>query len=185
MRLMRIFGVVIMFTTGLMIGSGAGVSSSDGAFTRFFLAIGDYYGIPQREVMMIRERGIPVYEIPVVLFIAKRAHAAPEIITDFRLRDNTWLSTTFHFGLGAEIFYVPMGVVVRDSFYSKAYGYYKHKPKKEWKTIPLNDDDIINLVNLKLISEHYGYPPEKVIQMRSEGREFAAINDEIRKERKD
>ncbi len=173
-----------MFITGSMIESDAAVSSSDGAFIRFLLAVGDYYGIPQRELMIIKGRGISVYEIPVVLFIAKRAHVAPEIIMDFRLRDNAWLHTTLHFGLGAEIFYVPVSVIVKDSFYGKAYGYYRHKPKKEWKTIVLSDDDIVNLVNLKLLSDHYTYPPEKIIRMRSEGREFVTINDEIRKERK-
>jgi len=132
---------------------------------------------------MIRERGIPPYEIPVVLFIAKRAHIVPEVITDFRLRDNAWLYTTLHFGLGPEIFYVPVGMVVKESLYGKAYGYYKHKPKKEWKTIVLSDDDIINLVNLKLISEYYGYPPEKIMKMRSGGKDFFSINDEIRKEK--
>jgi len=102
---------------------------------------------------------------------------------NFRLRDNTWLYTTLRFGLGPEIFYVPVGVVAKDSLYGKAYGYYNHKPKKEWKTILLSDNDIINLVNLKLMSEHYGYPPEKIIKMRSGGREFDSINNEIRKEK--
>ncbi len=187
MRLMGIFLVVLIFATALAIESPAEgayteISPEEEALSGFFLAIGDYYRIPQTEIIIIWKRGIPAYEIPVVLFIAKRAHVAPEIVMDFRLRDNTWLYTTLRFGLGPEIFYVPLGVAAKDSLYRKVYGYYEHKPKKEWKTIVLSDDDIINLVNLKLMSEHYGYPPEKIIKMRSEGREFGSINDEIRKE---
>jgi hypothetical protein len=179
-----------MFTTASVIESGAGgadtrVSSGEGALTEYFLAVGDYYRFPQSEIIIIRERGIPPYEIPVVLFVAKRAHVAPEIITDFRLRDNAWLYTALRFGVGPETFYVPVRVVVRDSVYGKAYGYYKNKPKKEWRTIMLSDDDIINLVNLKLMSEYYGYPPEKIMKMRSRGKEFGSINDEIRKEKKE
>jgi hypothetical protein len=188
MRLMGIFFAVLMFTTVSVIESGAGgsntgVSPGEEALNGFLLAVGGYYRIPQTEVVVIRERGIPPYEIPVVLIIAKRAHVAPETVTDFRLRDNTWFYTTLRFGLGPEIFYVPMGVVVKDPLYSRVYGYYTHKPKKEWKTILLSDDDIINLVNLKLMSEHYRYPPEKVIKMRSRGKEFVSINEEIKKER--
>jgi len=164
-------------------GVDTGVSPGEEALSGFFLAVGDHYRISQTEVLIIRKRGMPAYEIPVVLFIAKRAHIAPEIVADFRLRDNTWLYTTLRFGLGPEIFYVPVGVVVKDSLYGKVCGYYKHKPKKEWKTIVLSDDDIINLVNLKLMSEHYGCPPEKIIKMRSGGKEFVSINDEIRKEK--
>lgn len=179
-----------MFTTASVIelgtrGPDRDASPGDKALSRFFHAVGDYYRIPQREVMIIGGRGMPPYEIPVVLFIAKKGHVAPETIADFRLRDNAWLYTAFRFGLGPEVFYVPVGVVVRDSLYGKAYGYYKHKPKKEWNTIRLSDDDIINLVNLKLMSEYHGYPLEKIIKMRSAGQEFDSINDEIRKERKD
>jgi hypothetical protein len=186
---MGFFLAVLMFMNASVIESGPGGASAGGslgdeALSGFSLTVGDYYRIPQWEVIVIRRRGIPPCEIPVVLFIAKRAHVAPEIITDFRLRDNTWLYTTFHFGLGPEIFYVPVGVVVRDPLYGKAYGYYKHKPRKEWKTIALSDNDIINLVNLRMMSEHYGYPPEKIIKMRSEGREFVSIDGEIRKEGK-
>ena len=47
----------------------------------------------------------------------------------------------------------------------------------------LSDEDIINLVNLKLMSEHYGVPPEKIIKMRSGGKEFVSINNEIIKEK--
>jgi hypothetical protein len=42
---------------------------------------------------------------------------------------------------------------------------------------------VVNLVNLKFMSEHYAYAPEKVMQMRSEGQHFVAINDSIQKEK--
>ena len=188
MRLKGVFMAVIMLTTTASVresdaGGDMGVSIAGEGLSGFFLVVGDYYRVPQKEIIIIRERGIPPYEIPVVLFIAKRARVAPDVITVLRLRDNAWLHTTLRFGLGPEIFYFPVGGVVRDPPYGRAYGYYKHKPKKEWKTILLRDDDIINLVNLKLMSEHYGYPPEKIIKMRSEGKEFVLINDEIRKEK--
>jgi hypothetical protein len=188
MRLKGVFLAVIMLAITASAresdaGGDMGVSIAGEGLNGFFLAVGDYYRVPQKEIIIIRERGIPPYEIPVVLFIAKRAHVAPEIIMVLRLRDNAWLHTTLRLGLGPEIFYFPVGGAVRDPPYGRAYGYYKHKPKKEWKTILLRDDDIINLVNLKLMSEHYGYPPEKIIKMRSEGKEFILINDEIRKEK--
>lgn len=188
MHLKGVFLAVIMLTAAASVsGSDAamdmGVLGAEDALGGFFLAIRDYYRISQREVMIIRERGISPYEVPVVLFVAKRAHVAPDLIIDLRLLDNPWLHTTLRFGLGPEIFYVPVSGEVRDSPYSRAYGYYKHKPKEKWKTILLSDDDIINLVNLKLMSEYYRYPPEKIIKMRSGGREFGVINNEIRKEK--
>ena len=186
---MGIFLTGLIFTTVSAIESRAidtRVLPGEEALSGFLLTIGNYYRIPQTEVMIIKEMGIPAYEVPVLLFIAKKARVEPENIRDFRLRNNTWLETTLRFGLGPQIFYVAVGGGINDALYGKAYGCYKHKPKKEWKRIVLSDDDIINLVNLKLLSEYYGYPPEKIIKMRSQGREFCSINDEMRKqERKD
>lgn len=88
-----------------------------------------------------------------------------------------------HFGLSPEIFYVPVRAVPGPP-YGKAYGYYKNKPKKEWKKIVLDDDDIINLVNLRFISKHYVYSSDNVIRMREKGKSFIDINHEIREIKK-
>ncbi len=165
-------------------GVGRGASPGEEVLRGFLLAVGDYYRVPQSEVVIIRKRGIPPYEIPVILFIAKRAHVEPKTITDLRLRGNIWLDIALHYGLGPDLFYVPAGVVVAGPPFGRAYGYYKNKPKKDWKTILLSDDDIINLVNLKWVSEHYGYPPGKIIKMLSGSKEFVSINEEIRREKK-
>ncbi len=187
-RFIGIFFAILMVTISSITEldtPSVGPTTSPGkeALNGFVLAVGDYYRIPQREVIIIKERGIPPREIPVVLLIAKKAHVAPEIVADFRLRGNTWLDTTFRFDLGPEIFYVRVGLVIRDPLYGNVYLRYTHKPKKEWSRIALSDDDIINLVNLKLMSEHYGYPFETIIRMRSSGQQFDSIDDEIRREK--
>lgn len=158
-----------------------GFSLTNGNLRSFHLAIGEYYRIPEREVIIIRERRIPEYEIPVVLFIAERARVAPAAIIDLRLAGRSWLDISLRYGIGPEVYYVP---VERDHGppYGKAYGHYKHKHK--WKEVRLDDDDVVNLVNLRFLSERYRYEPEHIVRMRSEGHSFAAINDEIRHYRK-
>ena len=84
-------------------------------------------------------------------------------------------------GFGPDLFYVPTNGEVTGPPFARVYGYYRNKPKKDWKTISLSDDDIISLVNLKWMSEHYGYSPEKIIRMRSGNGEFISINEEIRR----
>lgn len=162
-----------------------GVSIGDEGLRGFYFAVGDYYRVPVRDVIVVRERHIPDEEIPVVFFIAQRAHVRPATIRDLRLRGMTWMDITLHFGLSPEIFYVPIReVVVTGPSYGNAYGYYKKKPRKEWRKIVLDDDAVINLVNLRFISDHYGYEPEKVIKLREGGKNFIVINKEIAKEKK-
>lgn len=160
-----------------------GLSVNEGG-NSFFLSVGDYFGVPQKEVVYVRERHIPDDEIPVVFFLAKRARVAPSAIIDMRLRGMPWMDISLHYGLGPDIFYFPVKeTVVLGPPYGKAYGYFK-KPRKEWKHIRFADDDVINLVNLRFISEHHHYAPEKVIVMRGEGRNFVYIDNDIRKGKK-
>lgn len=162
-----------------------GVSIGDNGLRGFYLAIGDYYRVPEREVVVVRDRHIPDEEIPVVFFLAQTAHVSPSAIIDLRLAGRSWPDISLHFGLGPEIFYVPVKeTVVIGPPYGKAYGYYKKKPRKAWKSIVLSDTDVVNLVNLKFVSEHYKYPPEKVMKLREGGKNFVAINDEVVKEKK-
>jgi hypothetical protein len=159
-----------------------GISAGSGGVNSFYLAIGDYYRVPEREIVVVRERRIPDEEIPVVFFIASRAHVGSAAVMDFRLAGNSWMDVALHFGLGPDVFYVP---VERDYGppYGHAYGYYKHHKRKQWSSIRLGDGDIVNFVNLRFMSEHYGYSPDQVIRLRSEGRSFRDINEGFHKQK--
>ena len=118
-------------------------------------------------------------KIPVVFFIAQRAHVAPSTICDMRLQGESWMEISLHFGLGPEVYYVPVSEVYGDP-YEQVYTYYREKPRTEWRTIRLSDDDIVNVVNLRFVSEQQGYDPPQVMKMRSEGKSFMKINEEVK-----
>jgi hypothetical protein len=159
------------------------VSGDSKGINEFNLSIGEYYRVPEREVVVVHERGIDEEELPVVFFLAQRARVRPEVIVDLRLRGMNWMDITLHYGLNPDIYYVPVKVVRKGPPYGNAYGYYKKHKKKDWKKIRLSDADIVNQVNLRFISEHHGYSPEQVMRYRSEGRKFAVIDRDIRTER--
>ena len=163
---------------------GLGLSGGNEGITGFNLSVGNYYRVPEREVLIVRDRGIHQEELPVVFFLAQSAHVAPGVIVDLRLRGMNWMDITLHFGLQPDIYYVPVRVVGKQGPpYGNAYGYYKKHPKREWKKIRFKDDEIVNQVNLKFISEHYGYDPAQVMKHRSEGRRFTEIDRDVREQR--
>jgi hypothetical protein len=154
-----------------------GVSGGDEDIRSFHLSIGDYYHVPEREVIVVHERGIYEEDLPVVFFIAQRAHVSPDAVVDLRLRGMNWMDITFHYGLSPEIYYVP---VKQGPPYGHAYGYYQKHSKGGWHRDDLEDADIVNQVNLKFLSEHHKYAPEKVMEYRSEGKNFTIIDRDIR-----
>lgn len=188
---MRIFLMSVICLASLMIAPltsfgiewNIGISGGSGGLNGFSLSVGEYYRAPEREIIVIRERGISEEELPVVFFIAQKARVSPKVIVDLRLRGMNWMDITLHHRLSPEIYYVPVRVAKQGPPYGNAYGYYKRHPKKEWKKIVLNDEDIVNQVNLKFISAYHGYAPERVIEYRSQGRNFVTIDRDIRNEK--
>lgn len=157
-----------------------GVKADESGITEFYLAIGDHYKAPEKEVVIVREKGIPDDDLPVVFFIARSAGVPAIAVIKLRLDGKSWMDITFHYGLTAGIYYVDVKEV-KGPPYGKAYGHFKKKPKKDWKTIKLADADIVNFVNLRFLSEHYGHSPDEIISMRSKGESFVNINAKVKK----
>jgi hypothetical protein len=75
--------------------------------------------------------------------------------------------------LNPKIFFVPLSANgAARTPYQKSYDYYKGHSNR----VNLSDADIINWVNLKFLSEHYGYDPQEIVQMRTAGKSFSDIN---------
>lgn len=143
----------------------------------FHLAVSNYYHVPEREVVVVRDRRVRDDEIPVVFFIAQRARVAPSTIVDLRLRGLSWWDISVRYHLGADAYYVPVAVAPGPP-YGRAYGYYK-KPRAQWRTIVLADADVVNLVELRFLSEYYHVPPERVITLRGGHTDFVAVHREV------
>jgi hypothetical protein len=178
--------LVLAFSlTTLAASIGAGEASAQTPFSvsahigDFHVAVANYYQVPEREVIVIRERRIPDDEIPVALFIARHAGVPWGRVVDMRLRGHSWWDISVRLGVSPEVYYVPVAVVSGPP-YGRALGHYKKKHKKEWRTIVLTDADVVNLVELRFLSEHYRVPPERVIELRGRDRDFVAIHAHLR-----
>lgn len=162
-----------------------GISGGEKGIEGFHLSVGNYYDVPEREVVVVHERGIHDEELPVVFYLSKRAHVRPEAVVDLRLRGMSWMDITLHFGLHPDIYYVPVTVIKEyHSPHGHAWGYYKKHPRHEdWRRIQLRDAEIVDQVNLKFISDHYKYSPERVMKYRAEGRNFPGIDRDVKNEK--
>ena len=182
-----------MVLIGLMLCQGStlaqlrdidlGATISDGRLRSFYLAISDHYRVPARQVVEIRNRQrISDDELPVIYFLAARARVQPSAIIDLRIKKMSWFDISLRFGLTADVFYVNVGAQRIGPPYGNAYGYYrKYGPSKDWKKFRLTDREVVDLVNLRFMSEYHGRTPEEIIEMRGRQSGFVAINDEILK----
>lgn len=157
----------------------AGISIDKDGIKSFYLAIGEHYNVPEKEVVVVREQKIPDDELPVVFFIAGRAGVRPKAIIDLRLSGLSWMEISLHFKLHADIYYIDVPGNYGPP-YGKALGHFKNRKRHQWREIRLGDPEIIDLVNLRFISDHYGWSPAEVIKMREKGQSFVAINGNVK-----
>lgn len=150
-----------------------GVSGSDSGINGFSLSIGDYYRVPQQEVVII-ERSIPREEMSVVYYLASKSHRDARYISNLRVRGLSWWDITFRLGLDPRTIYI---VDSRHHFgppYGQAYGYSKHKKRH------LRDAEIIELVNVRFLSDYHHISPDEVINRRRGGERYMNIDEHYR-----
>jgi hypothetical protein len=149
----------------------------------FYLSVGNFFGYPEREVIVIHERGIRDDDLAVVFFISRYARIAPEAVIKLRVVDHwSWVRICDYYRIPPTAFYIT--VQEYGPPYGHAYGYYRRHPhQSDWAKIRLTDADIVNQVNLIFISKYYDYPPERVIRMRDLGTSFGNIERKVYRER--
>ena len=172
--------IVTLLSSAIKADVNFGFSAGDDGLNSFYLAIGDYYRVPDKEIVGARERRVPDEELPIVFFIARKADAHPSIIIDMRLHGQSWMDITMHFKLSPEVYYVKVEENPGPP-YGRALGHFRDRDKSRWGTIVLNDAEIINLVNLRFASEHYKLSPEQVMKWRGDGKNFVTIHGDIKK----
>lgn len=150
------------------------------------LVYSEYYRVQPAVVVDLERKRLSEDDMSVLLFLSGMGRVAPEVILRRRLAGDSWWMITERLRLDPmKIYYVPVPEHVQPGPpFGKAYGHFKVKQRgkltlsdtllKEHR-IALDDDDIRNLVQLRLVSEYYGYPPEEIIKRRERGEQFGRM----------
>jgi hypothetical protein len=183
-RLRRLFGLSLLLGLTL-VGTRTDAQTAVTSVTSlsvvrvsdFQQAVSDYFHVSAHDVAVIRDRRIRDEDLPVVLFVAQEASLAPATVVDLRLRGYSWWDISVRYQLGADVYYVPVAGTPGPP-YATAYGYYR-KPRSQWNTIVLTDADVVNLVNLRFLTERYHVSPQRVMEVRGRSGDFVAVEREV------
>jgi len=155
-----------------------GLSLDQDGLKGFYLAIGEHYQSPQKEIVVVRGQ-VTDEELPVAFIIASAAGVDVSSVVKLRVGGKSWMEISLHFNLSSKVFYVPL---VRDPGppYGKAYGHFKNKAGRESKKVRLTDVEIIDWANLRFLSEYHSCSPEEIVKSRKAGHNFATISKELK-----
>lgn len=151
-----------------------GISGSERGISGFALSIGDYYHVPSRDVVVI-ERRIPRDELGVVYFLSRHSHRDAGFIADLRHRGLSWWDISIRLGLDPRTLYVVDSRRHYGPPYGKAYGY-----DKKGKSYRLRDAEIVELVNVRFLSDYHRVSVDDVIDRHRRGERYHHINDHYR-----
>lgn len=162
MTAIRRVGMVLAAAGVLWPGS---VAAQGGAAGReaYFGAVAEYFALPAAEVSILGEWRIPDEEIPVVIFLARKAGVSPEAVVALRRSGRGWSELAGRYGLGADQFHVPLGDGVPAGALTDAYARFRALPATRWGEVTLSDREVVGLVNLKVLAQTLGRSPEEIL----------------------
>ena len=144
-----------------------GVSGSDNGIDGFSLSIGNYYHVPQPQIVEVRNH-VNDDEMGVVYLLSQRSNRDAGYITNLRNKGLSWWDITLRLGLD------PYSVYAVDApSYGKNFG---HKR--------MEDKEIIDRTNIQFLSKYYHVRPDEIISHRERGERYDTINDRYWKQKK-
>ncbi len=178
MRTMRRLGLAL--PSLLLAGISAQGQGTDAAAEAAYLrAAGEHFGMPESEVVVLTRWSMSVGEIPVVLFLARRAGVSPDVVVAKRRQGSSWMAIAATYSVHAGDFHVQLAVPPGNL--AGAYEQFNRRPVSEWGRITLADEEVLGLVNLGFLSRSLGLSPETVAAELGRGGSVIAAFQRLRR----
>lgn len=151
-----------------------GASIRNGDVKDLYLAISSRYF--ERDRPMV-ERWSAQYDNPddlaICLFISKYASRSPEMVSDLRRMGLSWWAISMRLGVPPDAWFVPTSRKPGPP-YGKAYGYWK-KHRRQPSAMRLTDQDLRNLIAVRVIRDYYAVSVEVAMEWRASGRDLPSL----------
>ena len=157
--------------------ASAHAPASAAADGHFLAAVSEHFDVPRGQVQELIAGGLEPGQVVVACFIAQRALRQPAEIAVQRRDGLSWREIAVANGLGPEQFYTPLPFGDRKPFVN-VHALFHQQPRSHWswESVPLQDRDVENLVNLRFVTELSGEQAPEVLRLRSQGLDFPSIH---------
>jgi hypothetical protein len=129
----------------------------------YFRAVAEFFSMAAAEVAILSEWSLPSDEVPVVLFVARRAGVSPDALVALRRSGSPWAQLIGRYHLGAGHFHVPLAASADPGRLGGAYERFAEVSPERWSEVRLRDDEIIDLVNLRIVAQTLRMSPGDVL----------------------
>jgi hypothetical protein len=148
---------------GLPLLLAAAPAQAQGGFDDYFQAAASHFGVPAAEVGILAEWGLDPGEIPVVLFLARRAGVSTDALAALRRSGRSWADLASQYNVHAGHLHVTLDEGIPLGPLTRAYGEYRARGSAGWPAIRLEDSEVVLLVNLRFLADELARPHADVL----------------------
>jgi hypothetical protein len=159
----------LLAASACFMGAEHASAQGDDPSEAYFRAVAEFFQLPRSEVSILSDWRLPAEEIPVVLFIARRAGVSAEALVALRRSGQGWQALSRRYRIDASHLYVPLPEGVSAGRLEEAYTRYRATPPSSWPSVTLGDREILDLVNLRLLAQVLHLAPETVLRQAGSG----------------
>jgi hypothetical protein len=165
----------VVLATLMCAATGVEARQVDGAESAYLRAVARHFQMPEGEVSILAHWDLPTDEIPVALFVARRAGVSAEALVALRESGRSWTALAASYNIGANTLHVPLRDPTAAGVLAGAYERFGATPVAEWADVPLGEGDIIALVNVRMLSQVLNVPPDDIARRTRSSTSFVEL----------
>jgi hypothetical protein len=168
---------LVSLLVALAAGAAGPAAAQEGPGPRqaYLRAVADFFQVSRGEIAILAEWDLPAQEIPVALYVAERSGVSPEALVALRRSGRGWSRVASRYHLDASHFHVPLAEDAGGGVLADAYAAYRSRPPREWSGLTLDDDAVVGLVNLRLLSQTLRLPAAEVLEQARPGLSWVEV----------
>jgi hypothetical protein len=146
------------------VAPGVAGQDNDAVRQAYFSAVAEFFGVSRSEVSILGDWRLPTDEIPVVLFLARRAGVSAEALAALRRSGSAWSQLMTRYGVDAGALHLPLPDAAQAGRLQTAYEHYRGLPPARWAEVRLTDQDVVALVNVRILAQTFALSVEEILR---------------------
>ncbi len=149
------------------------------AIDAYHATIGQAFPVSSDEVGILAEWPLRADEIVVVLFVARNAGVSPDAVASLRSSGARWASILRTYSVGASALRVPFPEGTMLGPLEETCRTFSETPRGAWASIDLSDEQVIALVNIRILARQVGVTVSRVLRTWDGEGGFVLVHERI------
>ena len=166
---------VLMLSLLLVWASGVSAAS-----TTFDQALANHFSVDDSVMAHLAAVEINSEDMTVALFLADVSGSSVEHIVHYRTQGDDWAAIMKTRQISPTDLYFMISGKIESKRFAPIFAKFDSIPHTEWDKLVLEDEEIIDIINLRFVFGYYDYSVFKVMNLRESGYSWVVVHNSVR-----